>query len=107
VDLSAVRDRSAHRIVINYVLKGCKAPGYLPTEVDPDWHEFKLDFEAKENRVRIRVVDLQSWPIVQGRKGDYVFGPRNAGQMQGTIEQCVYPKVETCTGNSGHPERVI
>jgi hypothetical protein len=94
-DFSALRDRSAKRIIVNYVLRGCPAPGYLPTELDPDWHEFKLDFEAKDNRVRIRILDLRSWAteIMSDKKAPNIFGPRNAEQMQGTIDKCIYPRV--------------
>ncbi len=88
-DLGALRDKEAKRIVVTYKLRGCAAPGYLATELSPDVHEFKLDIETKDNRVRIRVLDLKSWPA----GGDIVFGPRNAEQMKGTVEKCIEPAV--------------
>jgi hypothetical protein len=82
---SDLRDRSAKRIIINYVVHKCTVPSYYSSGTNPNQHEFKLDFEAKDNRVRIRILDLRS------RDTGSIVGPHNIEQMQETIERCVYP----------------
>jgi hypothetical protein len=88
-----LQDKDAKRIILAYKLVGCAAPGYLATEMSPSWHEFKLEIETKDNRARILVLDIQSWPETGNGRGPNVFGPRDKEQLDGTIEKCIKPMV--------------
>lgn len=74
-----------------------------------DTNEYKvrlsMDFQAKENRVRFLVEDIQVFTTM---RGDYPSGPQNAGELDRLRSVCLQPVLDAflddITGKTSHPD---
>jgi hypothetical protein len=102
-----LRDESESRIIGKGILQ-CDV-SYLPTEADASHHDFIIDFQAKENKIRIKIENILSYRIHPINREKIIWGPRSVEDVEKTFIKCfepliIIPLFDSITGKSSNDD---
>ncbi|PJZ75276.1 DUF4468 domain-containing protein [Leptospira neocaledonica] len=99
--VTRLKDSIESRIIGKGTLK-CDV-SYSLTEADAAYHDFSIDFQARENKIRIKIENIWSYRLHPYNKEKISWGPTDEEDIQNVLSKCfepliVNPLVESISG---------